>query len=211
MIFFRCNGEESLDTKICLLKKQTTDVNRTTKVCLTQKNLEKKTGLQPEKLRNLKDSNRNPDFKKKPTYLKTSLKCGRIISTSKIFENNIKSSDKNKFTACKANLKSNPANKGITKTINKNINTNSKKTLSSFETKTISDSVEDKKENLPSPINYSSEQEVCTPQRNPIAPKQDCFPASKCTITKICSEIFMCFLLNVKINLLFCVIVWFCR
>lgn len=180
LIFFRCNGEQSLDTKVCLLKKQTTDVNRTTKVCLTQKNLEKKTGLQPEKSRNLKDSNRNPDFKKKPTYLKTSLKCGRIISTNKIFENNVKSSDKNKFSACnKTNLKSNSENKGITKAINKNVNTNSKKTLSSFKTKTISDSVEDKKENLPSSINYSSEQEVCTPQKNPTASKQDCFPASK--------------------------------
>lgn len=169
-------------------------MNKTTKVHLTQKNSEKKTGLQPEKSRNLKDSNRNPDFRKKPTSLKTNLKCGRIISTNKLFENNTKSSDKNKLTACKANIKSNSANKGITKTINKNINTNSKRILSSFETKTISNSVEDKKENLPSPIYHSLEQEVCTPQRNQIASKQDCFSARKCEITKIFSEIFVFFI-----------------
>lgn len=199
---FRCSGEESLETRCSLLKKQTSNVNKTTKVYLTQKISEKTTGLQPEKSRNLKSSNKNPDFKNKPASLKSSLKCGTIITTNKTFEKNLKSNDKNlksndknKLAACKANMKPNSADNRITKTFNKNINTTNKKALSSSETKIISNSVEDKKENLPSPIYNSFEQEIRTPQRNQIASKQECFSARKYKFSKICSDIFLSFLL----------------
>ena len=160
--------------------KQNSDTNNTTKIHPIQRKCEKKIGSQLKKSRNLKDNNQDLDVKNKSAPLKTSIKPNIVGINNKALEKNIELHNKNKFIASTVNMKPDLTNKSLKKVFNANIDANKKKILPSIETKIKSkDSVKDEKENLPSPVYYSFEEEVCTPMGNLMASKQYCVSASK--------------------------------